>query len=96
MKKLILISVFLLPFLTGCGFLKKFQKDDTVLVTPKILAIDRETLKECERLVSLEKREITLDEIGQRYIQLIGQYGICSNRQANSVKVIKELANIKD
>lgn len=97
MKKAILISVLLLPMLTGCALFDFFKKPEPpAIVTPRVILIDSENLKECELLPRIENPNPTQEELDSLKFLWIDKYGVCANRQRNSVKVIKELANIKE
>lgn len=98
MKKAILISALLLPiFLTGCGVLDLFRKNDTpALGTTKTIVIDSEILKLCEPLPLIENPEPSQEELDAQKFVWIDKFGQCANKQAKGVKVIKDLANIKD
>lgn len=85
------LYMFLLPILlSGCVLFN--TKPDNSIVTPKEIPIDRELLKKC---LPIPKAEAT-DAIDIKYIELIGLYGQCANRQNASISTIKTLANIKD
>lgn len=96
MKKSLLIAIIALPLLTGCGFLQKvFSKDtEPVGINTKVV-VDPKLLQLCEPLQKLPA-EPTFDDIATHYIETIGMYGTCANKQATSVSTIKKLANIKE
>lgn len=97
MKKAILISVLLLPVLTGCAFLDFFKKPEPpAVVTPKVILIDSANLKECDPLPRIENPTPSQEELDAQKFVWIEKYGVCANRQHNSIRVIKELANIKE
>lgn len=98
MKKLVLTGIFLLPFLTGCAFLDFFRKDDNFPITDKVVAIDPKLLEECKRLDKIVQgqKEVEFEDIGEKYITLIGDYGVCANRQLKSIEAIKKLSNIPE
>ena len=85
-----LYTILLPIMLSGCVLFG--TKPDTSVVTPKEIPIDRELLKKCS---PIPKTEAT-DALDIRYIELIGLYGQCANRQNASISTIKTLANIKD
>lgn len=97
MKKLALTVVLLLPLLTGCAFLDFFKKkDDQVIIQPETILVDSENLKLCTPLTRIERPDPSQEELDAIKFIWIEQYGICARRQANSVNIIKKLANIKD
>ena len=91
MKKLL---VLLLPFfLSGCAVLDWFKKPDVTIpptISAKPVVIDKSLLQQCAILP--EPTELSASE----FIFLSSQYGVCAGKQKASVKVIKDLANIKD
>jgi len=91
MKKALLITVFLLPLLTGCAFLEKFQKP--VSATPTI-TIDARLLELCKELPSLDMAT-TFPELAEHYVGVIGLYGDCRLRQRAGVEALKSLENKK-
>ena len=97
MKKAVIISVLLLPLLTGCVVLDFFKKkDEPAIVTTRVILVDKETLKDCDPLPRIENPNPTQEELDSLKFLWIEKYGVCANRQHNSIKVIKELANIKE
>ncbi len=91
MKKLL---VLLLPFfLSGCVVLDWFKKPEPPIpptISGKPVVIDRSVLQTCDVLD--EPVELSAAE----FIYLSSQYGVCAGKQKAGVKVIKDLANIKD
>lgn len=98
MKKAIIISVLLLPLLTGCAFLDFFKKKDetTTLGSTKIVVIDSEVLRECDPMPRIENPNPTQEELDAQKFVWIDKFGQCANRQSKSIKAIKKLANIED
>ena len=98
MIKAISISVLCVSLLSGCALFDIFKnKDEPAIVTPKVIQVDSKHLEECEPLsnvnhwVSTDQSELDL----MKFVW-IEEYGKCANKQHTSIKVIKELANIKD
>ena len=89
----ILISILL----TGCGFLKKPDKPEPAAVpeiTTQKFNIDSGLLVLCPRLP--ETLAITsFEDVVAVYGELATQYVACANRQADSVRVLKQIGNIK-
>lgn len=83
-----ILAIILALSLSGCGCF-----GDRYIDTPEAIKIEREILRVCEPIKPFDQEK---DEIGFRYVELVGMYGVCSNRQDASIKTIKELANIKE
>ncbi len=96
MKKLVLTGIFLLPLLTGCAFLDFFKKPEPIVQLPetKVVVIDREVLKLCEGIPEVPENA-TQEELDFHKFVMVERFGICKNRQAAGVEVIKKLGNIK-
>lgn len=80
-------------FLTGCVL---FKKPEPPIIPPeRVVHIDEGNLQQC----ALLKENIELSTFDQfilvEYPAVIKQYTDCATKQANSVKLIKELGNIK-
>ena len=80
-------------FLTGCSW---FKKPDKPFVPPDTkVNIDTKVLEPC----SLLKEDIKLTTFDEyllvEYPQIVKQYTDCAIKQSNSVKLIKQLGNIK-
>ena len=91
MKKLVFSIIFALAFLTGCEHL---PKNSGTTVVEQEVKIDPKLLELCEALPPPSAKEV--DAILIEDLVIIEKYGICRNKQADSVKLIKKLANIKE
>lgn len=90
----ILISILL----TGCIFNRKPDKSEPPAVPPAVTTqkfnIDSGLLVLCPRLP--ETLAITsFEDVVAVYGELATQYVACANRQADSVRVLKQIGNIK-
>ncbi len=88
MKKLLLLCIFSLPFITGCALFDKNQKTDIPVTESKII-IDEKLLIPCTKLPSLEGT--TYEDLASHYINTIGLYGTCSLKQDASIQALKKL-----
>lgn len=79
---------YLLPLIAACNVLTSTGP----VITTRPVVVDSEVLKECSNLKPFNIN----DDIGVRYIELVSEYGICSNRQHTSIQVIKKLGNINE
>lgn len=80
--------------LQGCGFLNYFKNKDPVLPPEAIATIHEDALKQCINL----KENILITSLEDSlvvYGDLATAYGICAKQQSNSIKLIKQLGNIK-
>lgn len=89
----IILALTLSIFLTGCAC---FKKPDPPFIPPeKVVNIDSKVLELC----GLLKEDINLSSFDQyiltEYPQIVRQYTDCAIKQSNSVKLIKQLGNIK-
>lgn len=92
MKKLISIIVLALPLIVGCDTFPK--KNSPNVITEQTVKVDPKLLQPCEELKvsqSKDPNEILIEDI-----EIIKLYGVCRNKQADSIKAIKQLANIKE
>lgn len=92
MKKAILISFICLSMLNACAFLDKTPKGT---ITERSAQIDPKVLQACPKLPIPTATTIESILIGED-LAIIEMYGLCAKKQDDSIKVIKELANIKD
>lgn len=88
MKKFLIVLI--IPLLTACWPFN--TRPDVPIPQDRAVLIDREILKQCQPIPNIS----TTEDIGVKYVELIGVYGICSNRQRASIEVIKKLGNIKE
>lgn len=91
-----ILSIFILTLsLQGCAFLDWFRKPEPPVVPPDVVVhIDSKLLEQCEQL----KTDLQLSSFDQfiiEYGNVATLYGKCASKQAASVKLIKELGNIK-
>jgi len=85
MKKLLIICVLLI--LAGCNH-------NPVVNPDRQIRVDSTLLLPCAALPN--KRINIIDEALLENLELYEAYALCSNKQDTSIKVIKELANIKE
>jgi hypothetical protein len=89
-----LIPILILSiFLTGCSWFKKPDPPPAGIST-KTVDIRPEALEYC----SLLKEDLvikTFDNLLVAYSDLALQYAECSNKQTASVKLLKQIGNIK-
>lgn len=87
--------IILSLFLQGCGFLDKLKKPEEPAIPPnKVVNIDTAALEYCP-LLKEEIKVSTFEQILVEYSELATSYGNCASKQATSVKLIKQLGNIK-
>ena len=90
MKYILLIILSI--FLTGCAC---FKKDvEPALPPEKVVHIDPRLIEYCDLLAEDVKILIFEDAIFA-YADLSTKYGICANKQADGVKIIKQFGGIK-
>lgn len=91
MKTILVLTLSI--FLTGCACFK--TSDEPLIPIEKVVHIDTKMLEPCELL----KEDINLSSFDQflltEYPEVIRTYIDCSIKQSNSIKLIKELGNIK-
>lgn len=87
MNKLIFLSLLL----TACTT----SKPDAVVPPPeKVVHIDARILEPCEPLVGVSATEVTFEDILASTITNFEIYRDCSNKQKNSVILLKKFSNI--
>ena len=85
-----ILPIILSIFLTGCACFKK--PDVPALPPEKVVNIDPRVLEYCDLLAEDVKVVIFEDAI-LAYADLSTKYGICANKQAASVKLLKQFSN---
>lgn len=90
------IPIIILSFLLqGCAFLDFFKKrDEPPAITTQQVNIDSKALELCELLKEDLKVE-TFEESLVVYGDLATKYATCARKQKASIKLIKEIGNIK-
>lgn len=83
----IILSAVLVLFLTACAHHEIVPVDRVVDIDPKLL-------QPCEFLNETVKIASFNDVISE-YAALSTKYGVCANRQMDSIKLIKQFGNIK-
>lgn len=79
-------------FLTGCGCFQKHEDPPGISVKP--IEFKPEVLEQCALLD--EKLAVkTFNDILIAYGDLTTMYVVCANKQTASVKLLKEIGNIK-
>lgn len=87
------LSILLICFsLSGCSWLLK-KPDATI--TEKVVNIDPRALKPCEDLIPLPTTP-AFDSVLAVTVANAELYYDCRLKQDNSIKLLKEFANIKD
>ncbi len=82
-------------FLQGCAFLDYFKNPEPPLIPPAaVVHIDNDLLQGCS-LLNEELSIITFEDSIVAYGDLSTKYGICAQKQAASIKLIKKFGNIK-
>lgn len=89
--KFILIIILSIS-LQACGMFKK--NPEVVVVTPKIVHIDKDVIIPCSMLDE-EVTISTFEDALVAYSNLGMLYGVCANKQNTSIKIIKQFGNIK-
>ena len=88
-----LIPILILSiFLTGCACFKKPEEPSGI--TTKPVEFKPEVLEHC----SLLKENLvlkTFDDTLVAYSDLVTSYVVCANKQSTSVKLLKEIGNVK-
>lgn len=90
----IILIVLLSIFLTGCGFFENLRKQDPPVVAPQVVNIDKSALEQCAFL----KEDLVIKNFQDSlnaYGELATLYANCANKQATSVKLLKQFGNIK-
>jgi hypothetical protein len=82
-----ILGVILVLFLTGCAHHEIIPADRAVDIDPKLL-------QPCE-LLNTEVKITSFNDVILEYSALSTKYGVCANRQADSIKLIKQFGNIK-
>lgn len=86
-----LLIIILSIFLTSCAC---FKKPETVVPPDRIVNIDPRVLQYCDLLK--ENLDIsTFDDILIAYSDISISYSVCANKQATSIKLLKEFGGIK-
>jgi hypothetical protein len=86
----LLVTILLIFSLSGCAFLNK----PVSIPTGTPVNINPDLLKECP-LLDEGLQVATFEDVVIVYSNLAKTYGYCAMQQKNSVKLIKELGNIK-
>ena len=89
MKVILIITLAL--FMQGCAF---FQKRAPVILPASVVTIDKTALEQCN-LLKEDLVVVTFEDALLVYGELATSYGICANKQATSVKLLKQFGNIK-
>lgn len=92
MKKAI-IGILLILSLQGCAFLDYFKKQPSI-PPGAIVNISPDALKECNLLKDTVV-VISFEDAITAYGDLATEYGACASKQKTSIKLIKQLGNIK-
>jgi hypothetical protein len=91
------IPVFLITLLLqGCALLDFFRKPPPPVIPPaaKTVNLDSASLLLCDKLQEAVEVK-SFEDIVAVYGELATQYAVCANRQATSVRLLKEFGNIK-
>lgn len=83
----IILSVILSLFLVGCAHNETIPPDRVVDIDPKLL-------QPCP-LLSEEVKITSFNDVISEYAALSTKYGICANKQSDSIKLLKQFGNIK-
>lgn len=84
----IILSAILSVFLLGCAHHEVIPPPD------RVVDIDPKLLLQCE-LLNEDVKIASFDDILGEYATLSTKYGICANKQADSIKLLKQFGNIK-
>jgi hypothetical protein len=88
------ILILILSFsLQGCAFLDYFKKHEPNIVTQTV-KLDPKLLEYCE-LLKENPTVATFEDAVLVYSDVVNAYATCANKQANGVKTIKQMGNIK-
>ena len=79
-------------FLTGCSIFQK--KPEPPAIVPQVVNIDSAVLLPCEPLKEVVDIK-TFEDIIVTYADMATSYANCANKQAASVKLLKQFGNIK-
>ena len=85
------LIIILSIFLQSCGTTKEMP----VIHEAKVIRIDSGALQYCHAL-SEDIKIITFEDVVTVYGDLATKYGICANKQADSIKLLKQFGGIKD
>lgn len=93
-----IIPILLITLLLqGCAFLDFFRKPNPPPVIPaeaKTVNLDSASLTLCDKLKEAVEVK-SFEDIVAVYGELTTQYVVCANRQATSVRLLKQFGNIK-
>lgn len=90
-----LATLLLIFSLQGCAFLDYFKNKNPPAIPPGApVNISPDALKECN-LLKEDILVITFEDVIVAYGSLAAEYGACAQKQKSSVKLIKQLGNIK-
>jgi len=84
--KIILCGILSL-FLFGCAHHEIVPPDRVVDIDPKLL-------QHCD-LLNSDVKVVSFNDVISEYAALTTKYGVCANKQADSVKLLKQFGNIK-
>lgn len=90
-----LVTILLIFSLQGCAFLDYFKKHNEPSIPPGVpVNIAPDALKECN-LLNEAILVVTFEDAISAYGSLATEYSGCANKQKTSIKLIKQLGNIK-
>lgn len=87
--KLILVLIISI-FLTSCAVTKS---PNLVIPDTSVVRLDKGALTQCP-LLEENLELVTFEDTILAYGSLATNYGVCANRQATSIKLLKQLGNI--
>lgn len=89
----IILTLILSIFLTGCVL---FKKPEPPFIPPEVkVNIDSTVLEPC-KMLNENIELVTFDQyLLVEYPEIIRNYTDCATKQSNSIKLIKQLGNIK-
>ena len=87
-----ILSIIIALFLFGCAATK--LPDAPIIPPTKVINIDSDALTPCAEL-SENVNIVTFEDVLLAYGDLSTAYGACAKRQTISIKLIKQLGNVK-
>ena len=90
--KVILVVMVMLLSLTSCGFL---TKNTDSIIAEKVVRVDARALEPCPKLENVIV-SASFEDLQRVFILNTELYYICKEKQAASIILLKEFANIKE
>lgn len=89
-----LVTILLIFSLQGCAFWNKFKNPPPSIPPSVPVNIEPDALKECN-LLNEAVLVVSFEDAISAYGSLATEYSTCAGKQKTSIKLIKQLGNIK-